>query len=127
MKKISEFKDWSILDTNYEVLGAVTIKKFTVPSGKRWTVWGGYCERDVEGTLLIEIYDANDKLVALILSLVAGTSNMSWGVMCMSGANVVNMKSPFPLDTGMYIKYTWGAEQTSPEVTCLITETPYVK
>lgn len=127
VKKIAEYKNWSILDDNYEVLGAVALKKFTVPSGKRWIVWGGYCERDAEGTLLIEIYNAADKLIALILSLAAGTTNQSWGVMCISGANVTKMESPFPLDSGMYVKYTWGVQQTTPEVTCLITETPYVK
>lgn len=105
---------------NYEVLGAVTTKSFIVPAGKRWLVIGGTAERDVSASMQIEIYNASNKVALRGAYTAAGTTLISWGSMAVVAADRIGF--PILLETGMYVKYTWGAAQTSPEVTCLVME-----
>jgi len=94
---------------NFETLGAVSTKTFTVPSGVMWLVYGGYAERDANATLDIEAYNSSDKAVYRFKDQYgAGTTNLSW-----------TANFPVPLAAGMYVKYTWGAQQTTPEVSLL--------
>lgn len=111
---IAQFPEWAKIVTNFEELGAVALKKFTVPAGKRWLVYGGYFERDQNATMDIEAYDSSDNAIYRFKDQYgAGVTNLSWG------ADII-----VPLDAGMYVKYTWGVAQTTPEVTLLVTEYP---
>jgi len=117
-----QFPEWTKIVDNCETLGAVTFKKFTVPAGKRWLVFGGSAERDVSATLDIAIYNAGDKLIMANAQVGAGTTTISWGSFYTATANA--LMNAIPLDAGSYVKYTWGAAQTTPEVSCLVTEYP---
>ena len=111
---MAQFPEWAKIVDNFEVLGAVASKTFTVPAGKRWLVYGGYFERDVNATMDIEAYNAaNHAIYRFKDQYGAATTNLSWGA-----------DFPVPLDAGMYVKYTWGAGQTTPEVSLLVTEYP---
>jgi hypothetical protein len=103
---------------NFETLGAVALKKFTVPTGKKWLVYGGRAERDVGSTLDIGFYNSDDKLVFGFAQLASGATTLSWGIVY--SASTHKLDHPVPLDAGDYVKYTWSMTQTTPEVTCHI-------
>jgi len=119
---LSQFQVWTKLVDNFETLGAVALKKFTVPAGKRWLVYGGRAERDVGAELDIEFYNSNDKLIFAFPQVTSGATTISWGVVYT--ATTHKLSAPVPLDVGDYVKYTWGQAQTTPEVTCLVAENP---
>jgi hypothetical protein len=113
--------------SNYETLGAVATKSFTVPSGKRWIFQGlMYVERDANATLDIALYDADDKKIAdMITQVAAGTTNLYFPEAIAASAGdlaVWEMMKNMVLQTGWYIKVTWGAAQTTPEVACPVLE-----
>jgi len=112
------------LVTNQETLGAVSSKTWTVPSGKRWVILGGYAERDQSATFRVSITDASDKNLMLTELLGAATTDISFGGLnnlpWTTGLNP--MQFPFPVDAGMKIVYTYGAAQTTPEVALLVLE-----
>jgi hypothetical protein len=111
---LAQFPEWAKIVPNFETLTTPTTKKFTVPAGKQWLVYGGYFERDVNATMDIEAYDSDDHAIYRFKDQYgAGTTNLSWGA-----------DFPVPLSAGMYVQYTWGAQQTSPEVSCLVSEYP---
>lgn len=117
-----QFIHWTTVEDNCETLGAVTSKTFTVPAGKRWLVFGGSAERDVSATLDIAIYNASDKLVMANAQVSAGTTTISWGSLYTATANA--LMNAIPMSEGWYVKYTWGAEQVTPEVSLLVTVSP---
>lgn len=104
--------------TNFETLGAVTTKSFTVPLNMRWLVLFGRAERDVSATLDIDVYDASDQLILKMNAVSAATGDVHWT----NRANNVALWCPVLLETGMYVKYTWGVAQTTPEVSCVVLE-----
>jgi len=114
-------EQWTDIKDNYEELGAVTTKTFVVPAGKIWMIYGGTAERDVSATLDIELYNETDKLVLKLAQIAAGGTRVSWGGF-MSVASVGSTPFAFPAKGTWYIKYTWGATQTSPAVTLVVAE-----
>jgi len=114
-------KEKGRLEDNAETLGAVTTHTFTVPANTRWEVYGLYIERDANATLDIELYNAANVLLGEWLSQAAGTSNITVGLVTTGGVNF-HMNAKIPLEAGWYIKVTWGAAQTTPEVACLVEE-----
>ena len=119
---ISHAGYYSELKNNFATLGAVSTISFTVPADKRWYVYGGTVERDQSAALDVAFYDADDHLIMALSQVAAGTTKISWGFAATAVLNILN--APLPLDAGSYVKYTWGAAQTTPEVTCYIMETP---
>ena len=117
-----QFIDAVDVEDNSSTLGAVSTKTFTVPSGKRWVVYGGYAERDVGSTLDIAFYTSGDKLIFAFAQVASGATNISWGLVATATAQQLN--HPFPLKAGQYIKYTWSMAQATPEVACLVSEHP---
>jgi len=115
-----ETSSWAAVVDNFETLGAVTTKKFTVPAGKRWMVYGGRAERDVATTLDIEFYNSSDKLLFAFAQVASGGTTISWGLVFTASAQ--QLVEPIPLDPGDYVKYTWAAAQGTPEVTCLVSQ-----
>lgn len=95
---------------------------FTVPTGKRWLVFGGYFERDANASFTIGIYNSDDKILFIGVTLAAGTTNLTWGMLNTTGNVAYKLDHPIPLKAGDYIKYVWGAAQTSPEVTLVVAE-----
>jgi len=112
---------------NYETLGAVATKSFTVPSGKKWLFLGFmYVERDANATLDIALHNEDDdKICDLITQVAAGTTNLYFPEAIAASAGdlaVWEMLKNMPMDAGWYIKVTWGAAQTTPEVCCPVLE-----
>lgn len=108
------------LKDNQAELGAVSTKSFTVPSGKRWLCWGGYVERDQNATIQIDLYNSSNELIGTILNpLAAGTTNFTWGF---NTATAYFIPSPIPMKAGDYVKLTWGASQTTPKVSLIISQ-----
>lgn len=99
---------------NFETLGAVATKTWTVPAGKRWVIIGGAFERDTSATLILQLTNAADKVIDSTPLVTAGTTMQYFSDM----AYVV----PWIADAGMKIVLTWGAGQTSNEITLLVLE-----
>lgn len=113
-----QFPVWADIHDNFETLGAVTEKKFTVPAGKRWLVFGGRAERDVSAAFDAFVYNETDNLIGnLFDQVVAGVTEVLFG-------GLRSAYRPFPMKAGWYIKYVWGVEQVTPEVALMVTETP---
>ena len=107
--------------SNYETLGAVSSKSFTVPTDKLWVVMGFmYVERDANATLDIALHDPDDNKIAdLITQVAAGTTNLYFPESIAGTAGDLEtwkMLKNLPLGVGWYVKVTWGAAQTTPEV-----------
>lgn len=106
--------------TNHAEKGAIDDCSFTVPANKRWVVLWGYSERDQNSTLDVDIYDISNNLIGKIKAVSAGTTSVTWVPKGKEDANIGMMFCL--LEVGMYIKYTYGATQTSPKVTCVVLE-----
>jgi len=110
------------LVTNVETLGAVATKTWTVTSGKRWLVIGGYAERDQSATLDLKVTDSADKTMMIMPQIAAGTTNIGFGNFASDTTWAFN---PFVLDAGQKVVLTWGASQTTPEIALLVLEITY--
>lgn len=86
-------------------------------------VYGGRAERDVSATFDCELYNENDKLLMKIGQVGAGTTLVSLGALN-DGIGAGDFPFPFPMKAGWYIKYTWGAEQVTPEVALIVSKMP---
>lgn len=109
------------IKSNYETLGAVSTKSFTVPAGQRWMALGFmYVERDANATLDIALHDADDNKIAdLITQVAAGTTNLYFPESIAGTAGDLEtwkMLKGMVMEVGWYVKITWGAAQTTPEV-----------
>lgn len=103
---------------NSATLGAVTTISFTVPAGKRWIFLCASAEVDTSATFTAYIYNSSDKRIQIVTSQSAGTItiDMPYGV-----SNIRSFYF-FPMKAGDYIKFTWGAAQGTPEVSCTVLE-----
>jgi len=115
------------IKSNWETLGAVATKSFTVPTGKAWKVLGFmYVERDANATLDIALHDSDDKKLAdLITQVAAGTTNLFFPESIAGTAGDLEtwkMLKDLVLPAGWYVKVTWGAAQTTPEVSFPVVE-----
>jgi len=119
------FKGGKLID-NFETLGAVTTKSFTVPTGKRWMPLGiMYVERDANATLDIALYNDLDKLLLqLITQLAAGVTNVSYPFNAVDDPTIAAFQAlkGMTLKAEWYVKVTWGAAQTTPEVSFPVLE-----
>lgn len=104
------------ISDNFETLGAVSSKTWTVPAGKRWVIYGGSAERDQNATLSIVHNTSADKKIMDFHYAVAGTSTICWP------CGTSYPMGPFIAKAGDKIVYTWGAAQTTPEVSLQILE-----
>ena len=113
--------------SNFETLGAVLEKRFTVSTGKRWIVSGfAYAERDVNATLNMGLYDENDKQIQILMTaLAAGTTNLFFPYSLVATAATLETWKQFKgfiMEAKWYVKVTWGANQTTPEVSFPVLE-----
>lgn len=100
--------------TNFQTLGAVATHTQTVPAGKRWLLLGGSIERDVNATLQCTITDADDNILIESDTEAAGTTRVQ-----LAGLFKV---LPQVCEAGDKIILTWGAGQTTPEISIIILE-----
>lgn len=104
--------------TNYEVLGAVAAKVLTVPAGKRWYWFGlGSIERDASATLNITVRDENDKALGQLFTAAASASLINLPLDLAAGVNF-----PQIFEAGWDVVITWGATQTTPEISFTVLE-----
>ena len=113
--------------SNFETLGAVATKSFTVPSGKRWVVQGLMSiEVDQDQTIDIGLYDNNDKLLGEITQIAAPGVGKYYFPHQITGTAASlefwKMLKGMVLDAGWYVKITWGGAQTTPEVSFPVLE-----
>jgi len=111
----------------WETLGAVATKSFTVPAGKRWIVKGLMSiEVDVDHTIDIGLYDSADKLLGGITQIAAPGAGTYYFPQQIVGTAASlefwKMLKGMVLPTGWYVKITWGAAQTTPEVSFPVLE-----
>jgi len=106
---------------NAETLGAVTTHTFTVPDDCRWELYGIIVERDVSATLVVEMFNENDFRLGAIASMAAGTGALTILPISVGGEDYM-ITCLMPMKAGWYIKLTWGAQQGTPEVACLVEE-----
>ena len=115
------------LKSNFETLGAVATKSFTVPAGKRWIVLGLMSiEVDQDHTIDIGLYDSADTLLGNITQIAepgVGTYYFP-GQIAATAASLEfwKMLKGLVLEGGWYVKVTWGVAQTTPEVSFPVLE-----
>jgi len=128
---MSECLAWTFpagtVKSNWETLGAVATKSFTVPAGKRWLILGLLSlEVDVDNTIDIGLYDSADKLLGGITQIAAPGAGTYYFPGQISGTPASlefwKMLKGMLLPAGWYVKITWGAAQTTPEVSFPIVE-----
>jgi len=95
--------DHAEIVTNVETLGAVATKTWTVTANKRWLVYGGYAERDVNATLDLKVTDASDKTMDIMPQIAAGVTNIGFGNFA---SDATWHFEPFWLDAGMKVVLT---------------------
>jgi len=115
------------IKSNHETLGAVATKSFTVPANQRWMVQGLMSiEVDVDHTIDIGLYDANDKLLGGITQIAApgvGTYYFPQQIAATAASlEFWKMLKGLIMDVGWYVKITWGVAQTTPEVSFPVVE-----
>jgi len=110
--------------SNWETLGAVATKAFTVPAGKIWEFMGfGYVERDVNATLNIKITDGTNDICFIIAQIAAGVTNISLPEDLATGDKQAWMiLKSILLPAGWTITVMWGVAQTTPEVAMVVRE-----
>lgn len=113
--------------SNFETLGAVSTKRFTVPPGKRWRVLGLMSiEVDVDHTINIKLHDDKDKILGQIAQIAApgvGNYYYPYDIAATAGSlEFWKMLKGLYLPAGWYLEITWGATQTTPEVSFPVME-----
>ena len=106
------------LVTNWKEAGAVDDVTFTVPSGKKWLILWGRSERDASAAFEAIVYTAADKILLYLKTVAAGTTVVNWS----PSSSTYIVISMMILEAGMYVKYTYDATQTNPEVCCVVLE-----
>lgn len=100
-------------DTDYD---------FTVPSGKRWWIYGGWTERLGTTVFWIEIYDADGQELLHSPQSDYGSTELDWGVFQDKDQLLDNFQVPFPLGEGMYVRYHYSKNPYNSSVSLLVME-----
>ena len=116
---VQTFPGGKLID-NYIELGAITTSTITVPPGKRWLLYGGFCEIDTSATIVIEIRNADEKIIMQLAYQAASTNNLTYPNKESSIYGPLSI--PIPMKEGDYIYFIWGAAQTSPTVSAIVLE-----
>ena len=103
---------------NFVELGAVDDATIKCPTGKRWILFGGTAQVDTDGSLDVSLYNEKDGLIGLLGYSASGVKNVYYGY------GKVNEYShcPLPMKAGWYLKFAWGATQTSPAISAIVVE-----
>jgi len=109
---------FTIVD-NYKLAGNVSSTEITVPTGKKWMLYGGFIERDANASLKVTIKNSGGNTLFESDLLAADTTNITYGVF---GDSSIPISHPIPMDAGSIIAISWGALQTNPRVCAVVKE-----
>lgn len=94
---------------NYTVVGATDAATLTVPVGKRWFLFGGLASRSQNATVLVDIYNENDKFLLRLLTEAAAAD------IAIYPEAIAPQAAPqwlgLPMKAGWYVKFSFGAAQ----------------
>ena len=101
---------------------STTVQSYTVPANKRWVLFGGHVNRDVQtgtATLLVDVYNESDKLILRLDTQANATGTTGYPNATSAAAFVF----PMPMDAGWYVKITIGeAQDTAATASCVVLE-----
>lgn len=105
------------------VWDSVTQHQFVVPGGKRWIVIGGAINRNAAETVSTAAYDLADNIIVQIDYQSAAASTTVWPSTAASGAIPQFPFGGLVLDSGEYIRLTFGGNQGAGAwITCMVLE-----
>ena len=100
---------------------STTVQSYTVPAGRRWTFFGGSVLNSADATVVVDMYNAADKIVLGLASIAApgAATRVQY-----PDADIGYVHRPITMGPGWYIKITMGAAQgAAAEATCVVLET----
>lgn len=89
---------------------STTQHQYVVPTGKRWFVLGGTCNRNAAATITITARDVSDQILIHIDYQGSSTGVHSWPNSNASGTEYF-YTFPLVLDAGEYIRIVYSAAQ----------------
>jgi hypothetical protein len=96
---------------------STTVQTYTVPSGKRWFLWGGAVTRDANETLVVDLTDGTNTLMNL------ATEGAATGETSLTADVPTNFTFPIIMDAGWTVTVTaGGAQGAGAKATCVVTE-----
>lgn len=99
---------------------STTVQTYTVPSNKRWLLWGGQVTRDANETLVVNLTDGTNTIMNLATAA-AGTGQSDL-LEDLPG----NFSLPMILEAGWTVVITaGGAQGAGAKATCVVTEYSY--
>lgn len=102
---------------------STTVQTYTVPSGKRWLLWGGAVTRDTAtgtATLVVNLTDGTNTLMNL------ATEADGTGETSLTADVPTNFTFPIIMDAGWTVTVTVGeAQGAGAKATCVVTEYTY--
>lgn len=107
---------------NIVVSGAVAVVTYSVPRGKKWTIFQGYAERDVNATLILDIIDAAFEPVWESATEAAGVTNLHFSELADADDVTFLLSHPI-LAGGWHFRMRYGAAQTTPVTRLWVLET----
>jgi hypothetical protein len=98
---------------------STTEQEYTVPTNRRWFLFGGQVTRDANETLDIYIKDSSDNIIAHICDQAAATGIFHYPEEAMTG----NLIFPLILDEGEYVHIVCGGAQgAGATASCVVVE-----
>jgi hypothetical protein len=92
--------------------------KVTVPTYKRWWLFGGVVNRDANQTCDVMVYDSSNNIVLYLADQAAGT-----GISHYPDSTLAQVQMPIPLEAGMYVQATFdGAQGANAYASCYVLE-----
>ena len=97
---------------------STTLYKAIVPAAKRWFLFGGIINRNVNSTLTCRVWNASANAILGLASEAAGT-----GFTAYPNASYLGPRFPFPLDTGDNVQIAFGtAQDVGSYASCVVLE-----
>jgi len=101
---------------------STTVQSYTVPTGKRWLLFGGHVKRDTQtgtATLLVDVYNESDKLILRLDTQANAIATTGYPNATSAAAFVF----PMPMEAGWYVKITVGeAQGAAAAASCIVLE-----
>ena len=100
---------------------STTVQSYTVPAGRRWHFIGGGVKNSADETVVVDMYNADDKIVLGLATIAAPGAGVR---VQYPDADIGLVQRPVPMGPGWYIKITMGGAQGgAAEATCMVLET----
>lgn len=95
---------------------------FTVPTGKKWKVYGGFTERAGTTVFAIEVFNSDDEEIIHSPQSDSGSTDIDWGIFQDKDTLLDGFQIPFPLTEGMYVRYRYWSNPYASKVSLLVEE-----